>query len=443
MKAFDSISQKFRLSYLIFTAILCVTFVSIFFYAGIHMEEMLVKSRLLEQLSLSIKQSGIQNHYAADSGINIYRFDTAPPELQAKATETVQEITVEVNGQNRELHFFTHQKEGQRYILTYLLEDHMALEDYPVLAIFEHFEAIFLQTLLLAVLLSFAIAILFSYVSSYQITKPLLILKNAVETDNESLSTLLHLPSEVGVLARVIDDKNQKLASYLLREQLFTGDVSHELRTPLTIIIGAAEVLESQLPLDSQQREFTRRIHHTATETSDIITALLMLSRTPEQLDAPRTIINSVITSEVERLQYLIGYKSVTCEIIADHSYAAMVRPELLKMAVGNLIKNAFQYTESGQVTITIDYDFITVVDSGIGIRESMTPHLFERFERGGIDDINAIEGSGLGLSIVQRIMVHLGWQLHYQPNASGGSTFKIQYKNALSQIDSNDYNNE
>ena len=93
--------------------------------------------------------------------------------------------------------------------------------------------------------------------------------------------------------------------------------------------------------------------------------------------------------------------------------------------------------------TITIDDAFITVDDSGIGIRESMTPHLFERFERGGIDDINAIEGSGLGLSIVQRIMVHLGWQLHYHPNAAGGSTFKIQYKNALSKIDSNDYNNE
>lgn len=436
MKAFDSISQKFRLSYLVFTAILCVTFVSIFFYAGIHMEKMLVKSRLLEQLSLSIEQSGIQNHYAADSGINIYHFDIAPPELQAKATETVQEMTVEVNGHKSELHFFTHQKEGQQYILTYLLDDNMTLEDYPVLAIFEHFEAIFLQTLLLAVLLSFAIAILFSYVSSYQITKPLLILKNAVETDSESLSTLLHLPSEVGVLARVIDDKNQKLASYLLREQLFTGDVSHELRTPLTIIIGAAEVLESQLPLDSQQREFTRRIHHTATETSDIITALLMLSRTPEQLDAPRTVINSVIASEVERLHYLIGYKPVTCKIIADHSYAAMVRPELLKMAVGNLIKNAFQYTETGQVTITIDDDFITVDDSGMGIRASVTPHLFERFERGGIDDINTIEGSGLGLSIVQRIMAHLDWQLLYQPNASGGSTFRIHYKSVSPQID-------
>ena len=218
MKAFASIAQKFRLSYLIFTGILCLTFVSIFFYAGIHMEQVLVKSRLLQQLALSIEQSGIQDHYSAEPGIDIYHFDSAPPELKAKATDTVQEMTVNVDGHSSELHFFSHQKDGQQYLLTYLLDDNMTLENYPVLAIFEHFEDIFLNTLMIAVILSFGIAILFSYVSSHQITKPLLSLKQAVETDNESLSGLLQLPSEVGVLARAIDDKNQKLANYLLRE---------------------------------------------------------------------------------------------------------------------------------------------------------------------------------------------------------------------------------
>lgn len=433
MKAFDSITQKFRLSYLIFAGILCLTFVSIFFYASIRIEQVLVESRLLQQLVLSIEKSGIQDHYSAEPGIDIYHFDSAPPELQVKATENVQEMTVEIDGRRSERHFFTHQYQGQQYILSYLLDDNITLENYPVLAIFEHFEDIFLKALLAAVILSFVIAILFSYVSSDQITKPLLSLKQAVETDSDTLSSLLHLPSEVGVLARAIDDKNQKLANYLLREQLFTGDVSHELRTPLTIIIGAAEVLESQLQPDSYQREFTHRIHHTATEASEIISALLLLSRAPEKLDAPLTVINSVLRSEVERLRYLIAYKEVDCKIIADHDYATMVRPELLKMAVGNLLKNAFQYTESGQVTITITDDEITIDDTGSGIAESMLPHLFERFERGSVDNT---EGSGLGLSIVQRIMVHLDWQLTYQPNTSGGSTFSIHYGSSPRPLD-------
>ena len=154
----------------------------------------------------------------------------------------------------------------------------MAMENYPVLAIFENLEDIFADALKIAVLLSLLIAALFSYLSSKQIIKPLLDLKKAVETDNQNLTELTHLPSEVGVLAQAIDEKNNNLEQYLKREQLFTGDVSHELRTPLTIIMGASEVLASQLAHDSYLSEFTNRINTTAKETTEIISALLLLS---------------------------------------------------------------------------------------------------------------------------------------------------------------------
>ena len=181
MISMNSIAQKFRLSYFIFTAILCLAFVGIFFYAGIHMEQVLVKSRLLQQLALSMDKEGIQAHYSAKPNIDIYHFEVAPPRLQRIATEKVQEMYVnDAAGQKGELHFFTHTQDGQQYVLTYLLDDRqLDDEDYPVLAIFEHFEYIFLNTLLVAVLLSFIIAAIFSYVSAHQITKPLSSLKHA------------------------------------------------------------------------------------------------------------------------------------------------------------------------------------------------------------------------------------------------------------------------
>jgi signal transduction histidine kinase len=72
-----------------------------------------------------------------------------------------------------------------------------------------------------------------------------------------------------------------------------------------------------------------------------------------------------------------------------------------------------------------------------------MMPLLYERFERferlehSNTDDdsstdkafSNKVEGSGLGLSIVQRIMTHMGWELTHQANATGGSTFSIYYR--------------
>ena len=434
MFTIDSIANKFRISYFLFALLLCTTFVSIFMYAEMRIEQDLVKGRLLQQLQLSQEKYGEQAIYTADPGIKIYHYDSAPEHLKALANGTVQEMRVSVNSKagNTEanLHFFAYQQNEQKYVLTYLEGSEMVMEHYPVLAIFEELEGIFADALKMAVILSLLIAALFSHLSSKQIIKPLLDLKKAVETDHQNLTELTHLPSEVGVLARAIDEKNHKLEQYLKREQLFTGDVSHELRTPLTIIMGASEVLASQLEDNGYLGEFANRISTTAKETSEIISALLLLSRAPEQLDTPPTSINTIAMSEVSRLQYLLRHKPVTCKVVADKEYVAYVRPELLKMALGNLIKNAFQYTDDGEVIVTIDAEKITVTDTGLGIPEIMMPLLYERFER--LNDINTsdqVEGSGLGLSIVQRIMTHMDWELIHQANATGGSTFSIYYK--------------
>ena len=433
MFTIDSIANKFRISYFLFALLLCTTFVSIFMYAEMRIEQDLVKGRLLQQLQLSQEKYGEQAIYTADPGIKIYHYDSAPENLIALANGTVQEMRVTVNNQagktETNLHFFAHQKNNQNYILTYLEDTEMVMENYPVLAIFEELEDIFVDALKVAVILSLLIAALFSHLSSKQIIKPLLDLKQAVETDHQNLTELTHLPSEVGVLARAIDEKNHKLEQYLQREQLFTGDVSHELRTPLTIIMGASEVLASQLEENSRLSEFANRISTTAKETSEIISALLLLSRAPEQLDTPPTSINTIALNEVSRLQYLLRHKPVSCKVVAEQDYIANVRPELLKMALGNLIKNAFQYTDDGEVIVAIDDKKITVNDTGLGIPEVMMPLLYERFER--LNDINTsdqVEGSGLGLSIVQRIMTHMDWELIHQDNATGGSTFSIYY---------------
>lgn len=438
----DSLATKFRLSYLLFTLLLCGVFLAIFVVAETHIEQALIQGRLLQQLAISQGQEGERAIYRSEPGITIYRFDAAPTQLQQHANESIQNIPVHpsstdlssTNSDNT-LYYFAYQQGNHTYILTYLDDTSLSAKDYPVLAIFDHFEDITYQAILAAIILSLLIAIIFSYLSARQITRPLLTLKEAVEHDHQNLSQLTRLPSEVGVLARAIDHKNRELAQYLKREQLFTGDVSHELRTPLTIIMGASEVLASQLPAYDPRLEFTDRISSTAKETAEIITALLLLSRAPEQLDAPLTPINDIASTEIERLGYLLRFKPVSCQLVANQDYSAFVRPELLKMALGNLIKNAFQYTEEGEVIVTITEHYISVADSGIGINESMMPLLYERFERDeqGQGLTQNVEGSGLGLSIVQRIMTHLGWRLTHEANQGGGSIFTIYYRGDLS----------
>ena len=201
----DSIANKLRLSYFIFAVLLCATFVGIFYAAEKQIEGALVQSRLIQQLQLSQQTDGKQRIYTAEPGITIYQFAQAPAYLQQLAKPTVQEMTVNTNHKDNELHFFEYEQDGQRYILTYLEETMPNNNNYPVLAIFEHFEVVFYTTIWVAVIISLLIAFLFSYLSSKAIIKPLLDLKQAVETDHQNLTELTHIPSEVGILARTIE----------------------------------------------------------------------------------------------------------------------------------------------------------------------------------------------------------------------------------------------
>ncbi|MEJ6067686.1 sensor histidine kinase, partial [Psychrobacter sp. 16-Bac2893] len=99
MFTIESIANKFRISYLLFALLLCTTFVSIFMYAEMRIEQDLVKGRLLQQLQLSQEKEGEQAAYTANPGIKIYRYDSAPENLKAIANGTVQEMQVTVNNQ--------------------------------------------------------------------------------------------------------------------------------------------------------------------------------------------------------------------------------------------------------------------------------------------------------------------------------------------------------
>ncbi len=439
-----SIKTKFLISYSLFAMVLCATFFLIFYSAETQIEKSLVKNQLLQQLHLSVKEYGNQPVYDTKLGIILYQYPAAPANLQKLATPSVQNIEVVEHGRKHNIHFFKYTYQNQLYILSYIENANVYDPNYPVLTVFEDIEKIIYKALFGALLLSILLSFIFSYLSAKSIIDPILDLKNAVEADHQDLALLSHIPSEVGVLARAIDEKNKQLSEFLLREQLFTADVSHELRTPLTIIMGASEVLECQLDPHSPLREFTERINKTAAETSQMISALLLLSRAPEQLDTPLTSINPVVQSEVERLNYLIKYKPVVCTIESASLYSARIRPELLKMVLSNLIRNAFQYTEEGTVTVEIDQEKIAVSDTGVGIPEAKKHLLFKRFERFEPHHVDKslnllalsnnpssqnLDGTGLGLSIVQRIVLHMGWRMVFAPNPAGGSMFSIYYR--------------
>ncbi|WP_240224153.1 sensor histidine kinase [Rheinheimera hassiensis] len=286
----------------------------------------------------------------------------------------------------------------------------------------------------LVILLSLAVGFVVSVIlaaglgvwSVRRVIAPVAALADAVNRN----AAVTELPSrfaqdEIGVLARAFAKRTNELQQFLQREQMFTADVSHELRTPLTVILGAAEVLTVQLPAQSAQYTSAERIRRVAAETAKRISALLLLARA-EGSEAPDTALNAVVESELEQCQPLLYGKTVQCKLQWQAPVLAKVHPELAAIVIGNLLRNACRHTEQGYILVQLRAGQLIVEDSGVGISAVVRARLFERFVHG--DDNPAHEGMGLGLSIVKRVVEHIGWDIQLETPATGGTRFVLNF---------------
>nr|WP_219633368.1 HAMP domain-containing sensor histidine kinase [Stenotrophomonas maltophilia] len=220
---------------------------------------------------------------------------------------------------------------------------------------------------------------------------------------------------EIGVLARAFARHSDELERFLHREQCFSGDASHELRTPLAIIGGAAETLACQLPSDSHLVPSAERILRTTQEMQRQLSCLLLLSRTPGSVPRDKVALRPLIESCMERCQPWISGKPVIVAFDARHDAVLDTNAELVHSVIWNLLRNACQYTERGEVRITLHDTALTFADTGPGLPSSIDPQQFQRFVPG-----SPHRGEGLGLSIVQRIVEHLGWRMTVRSSQQG-----------------------
>lgn len=296
----------------------------------------------------------------------------------------------------------------------------------------EHTELVILLSLAIGFVFSVLFAGVLGVVSARRTIAPVAALADAVSR-NAGPTELpsLRAPDEIGVLSRAFAKRTDELQQFLHRERLFTGDVSHELRTPLTVILGAAEVLASQLSGQPAQYTTAERIRRVAAETAQRVSALLLLSRGPESLDAPRTALNPIIESEMDRCRPLLQDKKVQCRLEWSEQVSTLVRPELAGIVIGNLLRNACRHTEQGLVYAQLSAGRLVIEDTGTGIPENVRERLFERFVHG--DDRPAHEGAGLGLSIVKRVADHIGWDIRLEIPQGGGTRFVLSFPIASS----------
>src|SRR5690606_38057018 len=227
-----------------------------------------------------------------------------------------------------------------------------------------------------------------------------------------------HFPEdEVGQLASALDDYAGRLTEVVQRDREFNADVSHELRTPLAVIKGAVELLLSRPGMDDKTRARLLRIQRAEQQCTDLISALLLLSRNERGHGASD--VRRVAEQLLDAHRAQLGGKPLELRLEGEGELVVDAPESAINVALGNLIGNAVKYTTHGEVIVRLLDDAVEVVDSGPGLSAEDAARLFERGYRGTHAEHSL--GGGIGLSIVRRLCKLYGWEVRVVPGEERG----------------------
>jgi two-component system sensor histidine kinase SenX3 len=219
----------------------------------------------------------------------------------------------------------------------------------------------------------------------------------------------------------------------------FIANISHELKTPIGAIGLLSEALAEAADDPAQVKRFAARMDEEADRLSRITKELIELSRlqaaevvvSPDPVDVRKVVSAAMdenrVQAEQQRIALVLGG--------AKHAYVSG-DPNLLRVAVHNLVANAIQYSSEGsRVGVGVNTSDgaveIAVTDQGIGIADEDRDRVFERFYRVDPARSRHTGGTGLGLSIVKHIVQNHGGDVRVWSQPGRGSTFTIRLPEA------------
>lgn len=250
------------------------------------------------------------------------------------------------------------------------------------------------------------------------------------QPEDETPLPLTSIPSEVKPLVEALNSLFARTGDMLVRERRFTADAAHELRSPLAALKVQTEV--AQLAQDDP--EMREHALSNLTEGIDRATRLVDQLLTLSRLDSLSGLddVQEVALQDLLQTAVMDNYHKARANgvelmlEIRQTPPSRRAQPLLLALLVRNLLDNAIRYSPRGSsVKITLDAHAFSVEDNGLGISPEYLQRVGERFFRPPGQEKT---GSGLGLSIVQRIAVLHGMTTHFSHGESGGFRVEVRW---------------
>lgn len=238
---------------------------------------------------------------------------------------------------------------------------------------------------------------------------------------------------EISSLYASFNQMAVRLAKQETIRQQFISDVSHEFQTPLTAISGFATILKNENLTDEQRQKYADIILFNSNRLSHLSKNMLQLTL----LDGEDTSLDKSEFPLIEQLNRVIEMednaalsKDIEIEFIHPKKEFIIEADESRVEQVWiNLLSNAIKYTnEHGVVTVEVRRTptelQVRFEDTGVGMSQDAISHIFERFYRQ--DKSRTIEGNGLGLSIVKRIIDLHHYKIDVESQEDVGSVFTV-----------------
>jgi signal transduction histidine kinase len=138
--------------------------------------------------------------------------------------------------------------------------------------------------------------------------------------------------------------------------------------------------------------------------------------------------VNEVVEEELERARALAEGKPVRSAVQASCRLVVEAPEKVLSVLLGNLLRNAFSYTDAGEVVVDIDPGVVVIRDSGIGIAPEKVGEMYRPFVR---EDSTRRGGHGVGLTIVRRLSDRFGWPVTIESQPGIGTRVEVRFPEA------------
>ena len=243
------------------------------------------------------------------------------------------------------------------------------------------------------------------------------------------------------------EDAERMGATNKAKDQFLTT-MSHELRTPMNAVVSAGRLLE-KTDLHGDQSEYVNHLNTSSDHMLDLINDILDLARLDSRLLYTET-IPLKLEQVLQKIKQLLGEqaRSKSLQLSLDNRFHSINRqllgdPIRLQQVLLNLLSNAIKFTPEGEVSLTVTPQAISsdkarllfeVRDTGIGMSDEQQKKLFQPFSQMDNSTARKYGGSGLGLSISQKLVKLMGGEMQVESQPSLGSRFSFSLDFALQE---------